>query len=122
MKYIITSKEIFREGIKNGRKWVLYKVQDSKGGRHSTFQDLPLDQEVELEQEIKEVTKDGKTYKNSTLSLPKRGGQAAQADPKVGKQLERMEAKLDEIYDFLLSSKESKVVEQDPEPAEKVPF
>ena len=70
-KLIFTSKEEFKKGKGKFGPWTMWKISDNKGRRGITFNDLPLDTEVEVEIKEEQVEKDGKTFNNITFSLPK---------------------------------------------------
>lgn len=121
-KLIIKSKVPFRTGTKDGKQWTLYHVTDSTGKKHSTFSDLPLDQEVELVITEKPYTaKDGTQKMGTTLSYPKReSGLNATLVKEFRDDIIALKQRMD-FLEIRMNGKE-RVEKAAEEPGEPIPF
>ena len=100
-KIYISACDFVKSGVKDGRKWSLYKVIDQGGIQYSTF-DVKyaglVGQEIEVEIREEEVERNGRTYLNRTIIEPRRqANNSAEFEAKVMFLLNQINAKLNEL-------------------------
>lgn len=103
MKLFIASCNLAKQGMKDGRRWSLYKISDPKGVQYSTFDAKYIGmvgQEVDVNVEEKAVEKNGKTYVNRTIIEAKRGNGAGSGAGMefIFTELKKLNGKIDEIH------------------------